>query len=173
MPWKLTRSIYNTSRCFLSDRRTKLKSAAGHYPKFLITQEPDFIQHSFGRFGHSNQSRKRNKRNPNWKRISKTLTICRWHDPLHIKPWIFIARTHAEAKVPNTLVTWWDKPTHWKILWCWQRLMAKGEGDYRGWDGWMASPTQWTWVWACPEDSEGQGSLACCSSRSRKEWDKI
>ena len=43
------------------------------------------IRHSFGSFGHSNQSRKRNKRNPNWKR-SKTLTVCRWHDPLHRKP---------------------------------------------------------------------------------------
>ena len=36
--------------------------------------------------GHSNQNRKRNKRNPNWKRRSKTLTVCRWHDPLHRKP---------------------------------------------------------------------------------------
>ena len=35
---------------------------------------------------HSNQSRKRNKRNPNWKRRSKALTVCRWHDPLHRKP---------------------------------------------------------------------------------------
>ena len=35
------------------------------------------IQHSFGSFGHSSQSRKRNKRNPNWKRRSKTLTVCR------------------------------------------------------------------------------------------------
>ena len=42
MPWPLTRSTYNTSRCFLSDRRTKLESAAGHYPKLPITQEPDF-----------------------------------------------------------------------------------------------------------------------------------
>ena len=33
-----------------------------------------------------------------------------------------------------------------KRPWCWQRLGA-GEGDDRGWDGWMASPTQWTWVW--------------------------
>ena len=32
--------------------------------------------------------------------------------------------------------------------WCWERLRAGGEGDDRGWDGWMASPTQWTWVWA-------------------------
>ena len=31
--------------------------------------------------------------------------------------------------------------------WCWERLKAGGEGDNRGWDGWMASPTQWTWVW--------------------------
>ena len=30
--------------------------------------------------------------------------------------------------------------------WCWERLRA-GEGDDRGWDGWMASPTRWTWVW--------------------------
>ena len=31
--------------------------------------------------------------------------------------------------------------------WCWERLGVGGEGDDRGWDGWMASPTQWTWVW--------------------------
>ena len=35
-----------------------------------------------------------------------------------------------------------------KRPWCWERLRAGGEGDNRGWDGWMASPTQWTWVWA-------------------------
>ena len=41
-----------------------------------------------------------------------------------------------------------DKPTHWKRPWCWERLKAGGEGGDRGWDGWMASPTRWTWVWA-------------------------
>ena len=35
----------------------------------------------------------------------------------------------------------------WKVKWCWERLKAGGEGDDRGWDGWMASPIQWTWVW--------------------------
>ena len=35
-----------------------------------------------------------------------------------------------------------------KRPWCWERLKAGGEGDNRGWDGWMASQTQWTWVWA-------------------------
>ena len=34
-----------------------------------------------------------------------------------------------------------------KRPWCWERLRAGGEGDDRGWDGWMASPSQWTWVW--------------------------
>ena len=37
--------------------------------------------------------------------------------------------------------------THWKRLWCWERLGAGGAGDNRGSDGWMASPTRWTWVW--------------------------
>ena len=40
-----------------------------------------------------------------------------------------------------------EELTHWKRLWCWEGLGAGGEGDYRGWDDWMASPTQWTWVW--------------------------
>ena len=40
-----------------------------------------------------------------------------------------------------------EELTHWKRLWCWEGLRAGGEGDDRGWDGWMASPTGWTWVW--------------------------
>ena len=40
-----------------------------------------------------------------------------------------------------------QRVTHWKRLWCWEGLRAWGEGDDRGWDGWMASLTQWTWVW--------------------------
>ena len=39
------------------------------------------------------------------------------------------------------------KLTHWKRLWCWEGLGAGGEGDDRGWDGWMASLTRWTRVW--------------------------
>ena len=48
----------------------------------------------------------------------------------------------------NPLATWCEELTHWKRPWCWKRLRAGGEGDDRGWDDWMASPTQWTWVWA-------------------------
>ena len=46
------------------------------------------------------------------------------------------------------LATWCEELTHWKRPCCWGRLKAGGEGDNRGWDDWMASPTQWTWVWA-------------------------
>jgi len=41
-----------------------------------------------------------------------------------------------------------EELTHWKRPWCWEGLGAGGEGDDRGWDGWMVSLTQWTWVWA-------------------------
>ena len=47
----------------------------------------------------------------------------------------------------NTLATWFEELTHLKRPWCWERLRAGEEEDNRGWDGWMASPTQWTWVW--------------------------
>ena len=48
---------------------------------------------------------------------------------------------------PNTLATWCEELTHLKRTWCWERLKVGGEGDDRRWDGWMASPTLWTWVW--------------------------
>ena len=47
----------------------------------------------------------------------------------------------------NTLATWCKELTHLKRPWCWENLKAGGEGDNRGWDGWMALPIQWTWVW--------------------------
>ena len=46
----------------------------------------------------------------------------------------------------NTLATWCKEVTYLKRPWFWGRLKA-GEGNNRGWDGWMASLTQWTWVW--------------------------
>ena len=42
---------------------------------------------------------------------------------------------------------WCEELTHWKRLWCWEGLGAGGQGDDRGWDGWMASLTRWIWVW--------------------------
>ena len=59
--------------------------------------------------------------------------------------WIFTGRADVEAETPNTLATWREELTHWKRSWCWERLKV-GEGEDRGWDGWMASLTQWRWV---------------------------
>jgi len=73
----------------------------------------------------------------------------------------------------NTLATWCKEPTHWKRPWCWERLRAGGEGDDRGWEGWMAWPTQCTWVEQTLGHSEGQGSLVCCSAwgcKVRHDW---
>ena len=47
----------------------------------------------------------------------------------------------------NTLATWCEELTHWKRPWCWERVKAWGEEGSRGWEGWMAPPTQWAWVW--------------------------
>ena len=48
----------------------------------------------------------------------------------------------------NALATWCEEPTHWKRPWCWERLKTEGEDDNNGRDGWMASLTQWSWIWA-------------------------
>ena len=62
--------------------------------------------------------------------------------------WIFKEGLILKLKVLlNTLAMWCKEPTHYKRPWCWEKLKAGEEGDNRGWDGWMASPTQWTWVW--------------------------
>ena len=70
----------------------------------------------------------------------------------------------------STLATWLEEPTEWKRPWCWERLRA-GEGGDRGWDGWMASLTQRTWVWGNLGDCERQGRLVCCIPWGRKKSD--
>ena len=89
-----------------------------------------------------------------WRRLLRVpWTACKEIQPVHPKrdqSWVFIGRTDVEAELmlkPNTLATWCEELTHWKRPWCWERLKAGGEGVNRGWDGWMASPTQW--IWAC------------------------
>ena len=82
--------------------------------------------------------------------LEKTLESpldCKEIQPVHPKgnqSWIFIGRTEAEAE-SNTSATRCEELTHWKRLWCWERLKAGGEGG-RGWSGWLASPNQWTWT---------------------------
>ena len=71
----------------------------------------------------------------------------------------------------STLATWCKQLTHWKRPWCWGRLKAKGEEGNRGWDGWMPSPTQWTWIWVNSGSWWWTGSLVCCSPCGHKESD--
>jgi len=60
--------------------------------------------------------------------------------------WVFIGRTAVETE---TAILWPPDAKSWLIWrpWCWERLKAGGEGGHRRWDGLMASPTKWTWVW--------------------------
>ena len=83
-----------------------------------------------------------------WRRLLSPLD-CKEIKLVNLKrnqPWILIGRTDVEAEAPILWLTWCELLTHWKRPWCWERLKAKEEGN-RGWDGWMASPIQWTWTW--------------------------
>ena len=84
-----------------------------------------------------------------WWKLESPLD-CKEIQPFHLKAnqsWIFIGRTDAEAEA---LILWPPDAKNWFIWknpdpWCWERLKAGREEDDRGWHGWMASPTQWTW----------------------------
>ena len=86
---------------------------------------------------------------------------------IHWKDWCW-------SWTSNTLTTWWEEVTHLKRPWCWERLRVGGEGDDRGWDSWMASPTQWTWVWVnsgCLWRTGRPGVLQSMESqRVRHDW---
>ena len=100
-------------------------------------------------------------------------SLCKEIQPVHPKgnqSWVFIGRADAKAETP---ILWSPHAelTHWKRLWCWEGVGAGGEGDDRGWDGWMASLTRWMWVCVNPGVGDGQGGLACFDSWGRKELD--
>ena len=80
-------------------------------------------------------------------------TVWYWHKDSHINqrnrtgspetnPRLFV-----DSWSSNTSATWCEELTHWRKPWFWERLKAGGEGHDRIWNGWMESPTQWTWVW--------------------------
>ena len=84
-----------------------------------------------------------------WKRLLRVPSTIRRSNQVNLKgnqPWIFIGRTDCWIWNSSTLATCCEELTHLKRPWFWERLMAGGEGDDRGWDGCMASLTQWTWV---------------------------
>ena len=94
-------------------------------------------------------------------------------NPKGNQSWIFIGRTNAEAKAP---VLWPPdaKYSHLKRPWCWERLKAAEEGDSRGWDGLMASLTQWTWIWTSSRSWWWTGKPGMLQSmgsqRVRHDW---
>ena len=82
-----------------------------------------------------------------WRRLLRVPWTARRSNPkgksvlgVHWKDWCWSWNS-------NTLATWWEELTHLKRPWCWEWFGAGGEGDNRGWDGWMASLTLWMWVW--------------------------
>ena len=109
--------------------------------------------------------------------IGKTLESpldCKEIQPVNPKgnpSWIFIGRTDAEAENSNALATWCKELINWKRPWCWERLKAGGEGDDRGWVGWMVPLTRWTWVWASSRSWWRTGVLESMGSqRVRHDW---
>ena len=111
--------------------------------------------------------------------LEKTLVSpldCKEIQPVHPKDQslVFIGRTDNWSWNSNTLATWCKESTHLKRPWCWERLKEGGEGDDRGWDGWMASPTQRTWVWVSSGSWWWTGRpdilLSMGSRRVRHDW---
>ena len=89
------------------------------------------------------------------------------------QPWDFFGRNDPKAETP-VLSPPHAELTHWKRLLCWEGLGAGGEGDEKGWDGWMASLTQWTWVWVNSRSWWWTGRLGVLrfigSQRVRHDW---
>ena len=83
--------------------------------------------------------------------------------------WISVGRIDAKAEAP---ILWPLDVKSWLIGkdWCWERLKAR-EGGNRGWDGWMVSLTHVYEFIQTIGDTEGQGSLSCCSPWGPKELD--
>ena len=111
--------------------------------------------------------------------LEKTLESpldCKEIQPVHSEggqPWDFFGRNDAKAETP---IVWSPHAelTHWKRPRCWEGLGAGGEGDDRGWDGWMASQTPWTWVWVNPGSWWWTGRPGVlrfmCLQRIRHDW---
>ena len=109
--------------------------------------------------------------------LQKTLESpldCKEIQPVHPK-WKSVLNIHWKdwcwSWNSNTLDTWCKELTHWKRPWCWERLKVRGEGDERGWDGWMASLTQWPWVWVNSGSWWWTGRPSVLQSMGSKESD--
>ena len=93
---------------------------------------------------------------PNSFQLSKIKVLFRISVKCHFSPPTVVNSANSHLSLWNLLLflhfcNWFSRckePTPLKSPWCWERLKAEGEEGIRGWDGWMASPMQWTWTWA-------------------------
>ena len=90
-----------------------------------------------------------------WRRLLRVPWTTKRSNQLILRKSVWDSHWNDWCWSSSTLATWCEELTHWKRPWCcwkrpwcWERLKAGGEGDNRGWDGWMASLTRWTWIWA-------------------------
>ena len=84
-----------------------------------------------------------------WRRLLRVPWTSRWSNQAILKeisPGCLLEGLMLKLKLQYFLATWWEELTHLKRPWFWERLKVEGEGDDRGWDDWIASSTQWTWV---------------------------
>ena len=84
-----------------------------------------------------------------WRRLLRVPWTARWSNQSILKEIsLQYSLEGLMLKLKLQYFTWCEELTHWKRPWSWERLRAGGERDNKGWDGWMASPTWLTWVWA-------------------------
>ena len=107
-----------------------------------------------------------------WRRLSRVPWTARSNQsiPKEINPEYSLEDLMLKLQYFGHLM-WGANSLEKKQPWCWERLRAGGEEDNRGWDGWMASLTQWTWVGWTPGVGDGQGGLAWCNTWGCKESD--
>ena len=89
-------------------------------------------------------------------------------NPKRAQSWVFIGRSDVEAEAP---ILWPPDVKSW-FIWkdpdAGKDLRTGGEGDDRGWDAWMASPTQWAWVWVNSRSLWWTGRPGICSPWCRR-----
>ena len=100
---------------------------------------------------------------------------CKKVPPVHLKnqSWILTEGLMLSWN-SNTLATRCEELTHLKGPWCWEKLKMGGEGDDKGWGGWMLSLTQWTWV--CVSSGElvmDREDLCATVHRVAKSWTRL
>ena len=104
-----------------------------------------------------------------WKRLLRVLWTSRRSNQSILKE--ISPEYSLEELMLKLKLQYFGKLTRLKTPWCWERLKAGGEGDNRGWDGWMASLTWCVWLWQAPGVGDGQGRLGCCSPWGSKDSD--